>query len=112
MVIRAYRHTGSNERDCELHPAFEMQQSIKDESLTTCPACGAPVERLIDPDTGSQIIWRGTGGRDGWTRKGLQDDKAVEKKLNDGTAELDRSTVSESELGYDPGPGEGLLPMA
>ncbi len=28
---------------------FTTEQSIKDDALTTCPKCGAPIERLIFP---------------------------------------------------------------
>lgn len=34
---------------CPLGPTFEWHQSMRDEALTACPECGAPVERLIAP---------------------------------------------------------------
>ncbi|HPT82337.1 MAG TPA: zinc ribbon domain-containing protein [Limnochordia bacterium] len=38
---------------------FELQQSIKDDKLSTCPTCSAPVERLIAKNIG--IIFKGPG---------------------------------------------------
>lgn len=38
---------------------FELKQSMKDDKLTTCPTCSAPVQRLIGKNVG--IIFKGPG---------------------------------------------------
>ena len=44
---------------CENGHRFEVFQSMKDESLTTCQECGAPVRRVIGPGAG--FIFKGGG---------------------------------------------------
>ncbi|MCB0717417.1 MAG: zinc ribbon domain-containing protein [Bacteroidetes bacterium] len=38
---------------------FEIDQSIKDDALTTCPTTGQPVTRIISGGTG--LIFKGSG---------------------------------------------------
>ncbi len=38
---------------------FEIEQSIKDDALTTCPTTGQPVSRIIAGGTG--LIFKGSG---------------------------------------------------
>jgi putative FmdB family regulatory protein len=44
---------------CENGHRFEVFQSMKDEALTTCKECGAPVRRVIGPGAG--FIFKGGG---------------------------------------------------
>jgi len=44
MPVYEYEHTGA---PCEIGPAFEIRQSMKDAPLTACPSCGGPVRKLI-----------------------------------------------------------------
>lgn len=44
MPIYEYEH---EETACELGAVFAIKQSLKDEPLHRCPACGAPVRKLI-----------------------------------------------------------------
>jgi len=44
MPVYEYQHT---HEVCQLGPVFEVQQSIHDRPLTTCPACGHTVKKLI-----------------------------------------------------------------
>lgn len=45
MPIYEYEHT--EETECKLGHAFEVEQSIKDDALKTCPECGRPLRKLI-----------------------------------------------------------------
>ncbi len=42
--------------DCSGCGEFELQQSIHDDALTSCPECGNPTYRVICP---SEVIWKG-----------------------------------------------------
>jgi putative FmdB family regulatory protein len=43
-----YEYKAKTDAACDrCRDRFEVQQSIKDEPLTTCPQCGNPIERLI-----------------------------------------------------------------
>ncbi len=44
MPIYEYEHVDAA---CELGTVFEIEQSVRDERLHTCPACGRPVRKLI-----------------------------------------------------------------
>ena len=44
MPVYEYEHT---RRSCRLGTLFEVQQSIHDPALTTCPECGGPIKKLI-----------------------------------------------------------------
>ena len=44
MPVYEYEHT---QQTCRLGAVFEVQQSIHDRPLTTCPECGRPVRKLI-----------------------------------------------------------------
>ena len=44
MPVYEYEHT---QQTCWLGAVFEVQQSIHDRPLTTCPECGRPVRKLI-----------------------------------------------------------------
>jgi len=46
MPLYRYKHTGPKS-DCELGEVFEVEQSMRDEKLATCPGCGKEVTRLI-----------------------------------------------------------------
>lgn len=45
MPVYVYEAKGEGCAQCRA--GFEVSQSIKDERLTACPACGAPVMRVI-----------------------------------------------------------------
>ncbi len=43
-----YEYKASSAKGCDhCRERFEVQQSMKDDSLTACPKCGAPIERII-----------------------------------------------------------------
>ncbi len=44
--------------ECENQHRFEKWQSIKDDALTECPECGAPVRKIYHP---AGIIFKGSG---------------------------------------------------
>jgi len=44
MPIYEYEHIDAA---CSLGPVFEVEQTVRDERLRTCPACGRPVRKLI-----------------------------------------------------------------
>jgi len=44
--------------ECENQHRFEKWQSIKDDALTECPECGAPVHKIYHP---AGIIFKGSG---------------------------------------------------
>jgi putative FmdB family regulatory protein len=44
VPIYEYEHV---EQACALGTVFEIKQPMKDEPLNRCPACGAPVRKLI-----------------------------------------------------------------
>lgn len=46
MPIYEYEHEGDG---CSRGKRFLLRQSIHEDRLTACPACGKPVERLIAP---------------------------------------------------------------
>jgi len=58
MPIYTYKHTGPA---CEAGVRFDVEQSIRDEKLQTCPRCGGEVTRLISrvfvatPTTNSEL---------------------------------------------------------
>lgn len=58
MPIYEYEHTGG---PCRLGRVFEVRQSIKDDPLSTCPECSAPVRKLVSltniatPRTNSEL---------------------------------------------------------
>jgi len=43
---------------CPKCGVFEVEQSIKDESLKACPKCGSPIKRMI---SSSGIVFKGSG---------------------------------------------------
>lgn len=47
------------EYKCSNCGLFELQQSIKDNPLTSCPTCNAQVQRLISKNVG--IVFKGSG---------------------------------------------------
>jgi len=49
MPTYVYQKTEDAEGCVHCTEPFEVVQSMKDEALTTCPACGGPVRRLITP---------------------------------------------------------------
>lgn len=50
MPIYEYRHTGKRGETCE--ETFEVFQKMSDETLTACPVCGLPVEKLLSRFSG------------------------------------------------------------
>jgi predicted nucleic acid-binding Zn ribbon protein len=44
MAVYVYEH---QKEACALGRAFEIEHSIKDPALTTCPSCGGEIKRLI-----------------------------------------------------------------
>ncbi len=44
MPIYEYEHI---EAACSLGPVFEVEQTVREERLRACPACGRPVRKLI-----------------------------------------------------------------
>jgi len=44
MPVYEYEHT---QEGCPIGAVFEVQQSIHDAPLATCPQCGRPVRKLI-----------------------------------------------------------------
>jgi putative FmdB family regulatory protein len=58
MAVYEYEHTG---KACEIGKVFEVEHSIKDDALATCPKCGNPIKRLISrtfvstPKTDSEL---------------------------------------------------------
>ena len=46
------------EYECENKHRFEKWQSMKDDPLTECPTCGAPVRKIFHP---AGIIFKGSG---------------------------------------------------
>ena len=44
MPVYEYQHI---QQPCRLGAIFEVQQSINDPALTSCPECGQPVKKLI-----------------------------------------------------------------
>lgn len=57
MPTYTYEHLEKN--DCKLGFSFELFQQMKDEPLTACEECKAPLKRLFGP--GSAVIFKGTG---------------------------------------------------
>ena len=51
MPIYEYRHTGTIGETCEEH--FEVFQKMSDDTLTVCPVCGNPIEKLISRVSGT-----------------------------------------------------------
>jgi putative FmdB family regulatory protein len=47
------------EYQCPACGVFEYIQTIREEALTTCPKCNAPVERIISGGTGFVLKGRG-----------------------------------------------------
>lgn len=47
------------EYKCSNCGRFELEQSIKDKPLTTCPSCGGEAQRLISKNV--SIIFKGPG---------------------------------------------------
>ena len=47
--------------ECEVEGRFEIFQSMKDDALTTCPDCDAPVKKIFLPP----MLGAGTGGLGG-----------------------------------------------
>ncbi len=47
------------EYKCSHCGRFELEQSIKDKPLTTCPTCGSGAQRLISKNV--NIIFKGAG---------------------------------------------------
>ncbi len=54
MPIYEYRHKQIPDK-CK--DPFEVFAAIKDEAITDCPLCGAPVERILSPFTGKANIF-------------------------------------------------------
>ncbi len=58
MPIYEYEHV---QRPCKLGKVFDFKQSIKDDPLTQCPACGGSVHKIISrihincPKTNSEL---------------------------------------------------------
>ena len=45
-----YAYRASTEEACDVcRDGFTVRQGIRDERLTTCPECGAPVRRVMQP---------------------------------------------------------------
>lgn len=44
MAVYEYEHQG---KACRLGKVFEVEHSMRDNALETCPECGGPVRRLI-----------------------------------------------------------------
>jgi putative FmdB family regulatory protein len=51
---------------------FEIQQSIREDPLTTCPECGGEVRRVIHP---AGIVFKGSGFYATDSRKSTSDSK-------------------------------------
>jgi putative FmdB family regulatory protein len=47
------------EYNCDKCGPFELWQSIKDDALTACPACGSRVQRLLSANVG--FVLKGAG---------------------------------------------------
>jgi putative FmdB family regulatory protein len=58
MPIYEYEHLNE---PCERGKVFEQRQSLADEPLTACPACGGPVRKIVSaaaistPKTNSEL---------------------------------------------------------
>lgn len=50
MPIYEYRHTAEIGETCE--ETFEIFQKMSDDSLTKCPVCGKPVEKILSRFSG------------------------------------------------------------
>lgn len=46
MPYYDYEHEGDG---CEVGKVFRIEQSIKDDAITVCPACGQPVFKVMRP---------------------------------------------------------------
>ncbi|MDR1166361.1 MAG: zinc ribbon domain-containing protein [Deltaproteobacteria bacterium] len=46
MPLYSYKHR-ADDSDCAHAPYFEWEQVARDWPLTSCPFCGAPVERVL-----------------------------------------------------------------
>lgn len=49
MPIYEYQVAEGHEGCGKCRPGFDVLQSMKDDALTTCPDCGAPVRKLVFP---------------------------------------------------------------
>ena len=47
MPIYVYEAKDAKKSCAKCRGGFEISQSIKDDRLTACPDCGAPIERVI-----------------------------------------------------------------
>lgn len=54
MPIYEYRH---KQKPAKCKDPFEAFASVKDESLTECPLCGGPVERILSTFSGKVNIF-------------------------------------------------------
>jgi putative FmdB family regulatory protein len=52
MPTYTYEHADENAAGCKLGAAFEVEQPMKDASLTECPECGKAVRRIITANFG------------------------------------------------------------
>lgn len=89
--------------ECENKHRFEKWQSMKDDALTECVICGAPVRRIMHP---AGIIFKGSGWYITDSRKGGSSDsdssaKVVksDSKSEGGDAKSDAKTDSKTEGG-------------
>ena len=47
MPVYEYKVKEDHEGCSKCRDGFSIQQGIRDEALTQCPSCGAPIERLL-----------------------------------------------------------------
>ena len=71
MPIYEYRHK-QKPKNCK--DPFEHFASIKDDALSECPLCGAPVERILSTFTGKANIFADANLKEKGFTKLVKDD--------------------------------------
>jgi putative FmdB family regulatory protein len=70
MPIYEYAASGKGCPQCEAH--FDLLQKLADAALTHCPACGAPVERVISAPSvamgGAHLLKESNVAKNGFTQ--------------------------------------------
>ena len=47
--------------ECKKCGTLEISHRITDDAWTVCPECGGEIKRIISPDAGQNVIFRGAG---------------------------------------------------
>ncbi len=85
MPIYVYQALEAEKGCKKCGPSFELRQSIMDESLTHCPECQAPIQRVIQP----------VGIGKGWNKNLLSDknlkEKGFTKLVNEGNGKFTKA---------------------